>query len=226
MKEEFSRTEKVIGIDAVTKLNAAKVAVFGVGGVGGHAAEALVRAGIGRIDLIDFDTVSVSNINRQIVALHSTVGKKKVDVLKERFLDINNSLCINTYDIFYNEETEHLINLSDYNYIIDAIDSVSAKIHLIKSAYEKGVPIISSMGTGNKLDATAFKVADIYKTSVCPLAKVMRYELKKVGVKKLKCVYSEELPVIKATPPGSMPYVPATAGLILAGEVIKDIVSK
>ena len=226
MKEEFSRTEKVIGIDAVTKLNAAKVAVFGVGGVGGHAAEALVRAGIGRIDLIDFDTVSVSNINRQIVALHSTVGKKKVDVLKERFLDINNSLCINTYDIFYNEETEHLINLLDYDYIIDAIDSVSAKIHLIKSAYEKGVPIISSMGTGNKLDATAFKVADIYKTSVCPLAKVMRYELKKVGVKKLKCVYSEELPVIKATPPGSMPYVPATAGLILAGEVIKDIVSK
>ena len=226
MKEEFSRTEKVIGIDAVTKLNAAKVAVFGVGGVGGHAAEALVRAGIGRIDLIDFDTVSVSNINRQIVALHSTVGKKKVDVLKERFLDINNSLCIKTYDIFYNEETEHLINLLDYDYIIDAIDSVSAKIHLIKSAYEKGVPIISSMGTGNKLDATAFKVSDIYKTSVCPLAKVMRYELKKVGVKKLKCVYSEELPVIKATPPGSMPYVPATAGLILAGEVIKDIVSK
>ncbi len=226
MKEEFSRTEKVIGSDAVTKLNAAKVAVFGVGGVGGHAAEALARAGIGRIDLIDFDTVSVSNINRQIVALHSTVGKKKVDVLKERFLDINNSLCINTYDIFYNEETEHLINLLDYDYIIDAIDSVSAKIHLIKSAYEKGVPIISSMGTGNKLDATAFKVSDIYKTSVCPLAKVMRYELKKVGVKKLKCVYSEELPVIKATPPGSMPYVPATAGLILAGEVIKDIVSK
>jgi tRNA A37 threonylcarbamoyladenosine dehydratase len=226
MKEEFSRTEKVIGSDAVTKLNAAKVAVFGVGGVGGHAAEALVRAGICRIDLIDFDTVSVSNINRQIVALHSTVGKKKVDVLKERFLDINNSLCINTYDIFYNEETEHLINLLDYDYIIDAIDSVSAKIHLIKSAYEKGVPIISSMGTGNKLDATAFKVADIYKTSVCPLAKVMRYELKKVGVKKLKCVYSEELPVIKATPPGSMPYVPAVAGLILAGEVIKDIVSK
>lgn len=226
MKEEFSRTEKVIGSDAVTKLNASKVAVFGVGGVGGHAAEALVRAGIGRIDLIDFDTVSVSNINRQIVALHSTVGKKKVDVLKERFLDINNSLCINTYDIFYNEETEHLINLLDYDYIIDAIDSVSAKIHLIKSAYEKGVPIISSMGTGNKLDATAFKVSDIYKTSVCPLAKVMRYELKKVGVKKLKCVYSEELPVIKATPPGSMPYVPATAGLILAGEVIKDIISK
>jgi len=223
MKEEFSRTEKVIGSESVNKLNAAKVAVFGVGGVGGHAAEALVRAGIGRIDLIDFDTVSVSNINRQIVALHSTVGKKKVDVLKERFLDINNSLCINTYDIFYNEETEHLINLLDYDYIIDAIDSVSAKIHLIKSAYEKGVPIISSMGTGNKLDATAFKVADIYKTNVCPLAKVMRYELKKVGVKKLKCVYSEEPPVIKATPPGSMPYVPATAGLILAGEVIKDL---
>lgn len=226
MKEEFSRTEKVIGSDAVTKLNASKVAVFGVGGVGGHAAEALVRAGIGRIDLIDFDTVSVSNINRQIVALHSTVGKKKVDVLKERFLDINNSLCINTYDIFYNEETEHLINLLDYDYIIDAIDSVSAKIHLIKKASEEKVPIISSMGTGNKLDASAFKVADIYKTAVCPLAKVMRYELKKVGVKKLKCIYSEELPTIKATPPGSMPYVPAVAGLILAGEVIKDIIAK
>ncbi len=226
MIEEFSRTEKVIGADAVTNLNNAKVAVFGVGGVGGHAAEALVRAGIGRIDLIDFDTVSVSNINRQIVALHSTVGKKKVDVLKARFLDINNSLCINTYDIFYNEETDHLINLVDYDYIIDAIDSVSAKVHLIKSAYEQNVKIISSMGTGNKLDATSFKVTDIFKTSVCPLAKIMRYELKKIGVKRLKCVYSEELPTIKATPPGSMPYVPAVAGLILAGEVIKDIIKK
>ncbi len=226
MKEEFSRTEKVIGSDAINKLKNAKVAVFGVGGVGGHAAEALSRAGIGQIDLIDFDTVAVSNINRQIVALKSTVGKKKVDVLKERFLDINEEAIINTYPIFYNEETEHLINLSQYDYIIDAIDSISAKVNLIKNAYKDNIPIISSMGTGNKLDATAFKVADIFKTKVCPLAKVMRYELKKVGINKLKCVYSEELPVIKATPPGSMPYVPAVAGLILAGEVIKDITSK
>ena len=226
MKEEFSRTEKVIGSDAVNKLNNARVAVFGTGGVGGHAAEALVRAGIGQITLVDFDTVSASNINRQIVALHSTIGRKKVDVLKERFLDINNEANITTYDIFYNEETENLIKLNDYDYIIDAIDSISAKVHLIKSAYESNVPIISSMGTGNKLDASAFKVADIYKTNVCPLAKVMRYKLKKIGVKKLKCVYSEELPTIKSTPPGSMPYVPAVAGLILAGEVIKDIIAK
>ena len=226
MKEEFSRTEKVIGSDAVNKLNNARVAVFGLGGVGGHAAEALVRAGIGQITLVDFDTVSASNINRQLAALHSTIGKKKVDVLKERFLDINNAATITTYDIFYNEETESLIKLNDYDYIIDAIDSISAKVHLIKSAYKLNVPIISSMGTGNKLDASAFKVADIYKTNVCPLAKVIRYELKKVGVKKLKCVYSEELPTIKSTPPGSMPYVPAVAGLILAGEVIKDIIAK
>lgn len=224
MKEEFSRTETIIGSEALNKLKNAKIAIFGVGGVGGHAAEALSRAGVGQIDLIDFDTVSISNINRQIVALHSTIGKKKVDVLKERFSDINTDAIINTFPIFYNEDTQHLINLLEYDYIIDAIDSVSAKVNLIKNAYENNIPIISSMGTGNKLDATAFKVADIFKTKVCPLAKVMRYELKKVGVKKLKCVYSEELPVIKSTPPGSMPYVPAVAGLILAGEVIKDII--
>ena len=224
MKEEFSRTETIIGSEALNKLKNAKIAIFGVGGVGGHAAEALSRAGVGQIDLIDFDTVSISNINRQIVALHSTIGKKKVDVLKERFSDINTDAIINTFPIFYNEDTQHLINLLEYDYIIDAIDSVSAKVNLIKNAYENNIPIISSMGTGNKLDATAFKVADVFKTKVCPLAKVMRYELKKVGVKKLKCVYSEELPVIKSTPPGSMPYVPAVAGLILAGEVIKDII--
>lgn len=224
MKEEFSRTQAVIGIDAVNKLKNAKVAVFGLGGVGGHSAEALVRAGIGRVDLIDFDNISLSNINRQIAALHSTIGKKKVDVLKERFSDINSEAVINTYPIFYNRETEHLINLSEYDYIIDAIDSISAKVRLIENAYNMQVPIISSMGTGNKLNPTSFKVADIYKTSVCPLAKVMRYELKKIGVKKLKCVYSDEVPTIKCTPPGSMPYVPAIAGLILASEVIKDII--
>ncbi len=224
MKEEFTRTEAIIGSDALNKLKNAKIAIFGVGGVGGHAAEALVRVGVGQIDLIDFDTVSISNINRQIVALHSTIGKMKVDVLKERFSDINTDAIINTFPIFYNKDTQNLINLSQYDYIIDAIDSVSAKVNLIKNAYENNIPIISSMGTGNKLDATAFKVADVFKTKICPLAKVMRYELKKVGIKELKCVYSEELPVIKATPPGSMPYVPAVAGLILAGEVIKDII--
>lgn len=223
MKEEFSRTALVIGEDAVLKLKNSKVAVFGLGGVGGHAAEALVRAGIGSLDLIDFDTVSLSNINRQLAALHSTVGKKKVEVLKERFIDINPELVINTFPVFYDSETKNQFDLSKYDYIVDAIDSVKSKINLIVNATAVGTPIISSMGAGNKLDATAFKVADIYKTSVCPLAKVIRTELKKRDVKKLKCVYSEEQPKVRSTPPGSLSFVPSTVGLILAGEVVKDI---
>ncbi len=226
MTEEFSRTAAVIGDTALDKLQNSKVAVFGIGGVGGHAAEAIVRAGIGQIDLIDFDSVSLSNINRQIVALHSTVGKKKVEVLKERLCDINPLLSVNCHPIYYDETTESLFDLSSYDYIVDAIDSVPAKIKLIVNAQQAGTEIISSMGAGNKLDPTAFEVADIYKTSVCPLAKVMRYELKKQGIKKLKCVFSKELPLVKTTPPGSMSFVPSAVGLIIASEVIKDIISK
>lgn len=226
MTEEFSRTAAVIGEAALDKLQNSKVAVFGIGGVGGHAAEAIVRAGIGQIDLIDFDSVSLSNINRQIVALHSTVGKKKVEILKERLCDINPELSVNCHPIYYDETTERLFDLSSYDYIVDAIDSVPAKIKLIVNAQQAGTEIISSMGAGNKLDPTAFEVADIYKTSVCPLAKVMRYELKKQGVKKLKCVFSKELPLVKTTPPGSMSFVPSAVGLIIASEVIKDIISK
>lgn len=224
LKEEFSRTERVIGQDSLKKLANSRVAVFGLGGVGGHAAEALVRAGVGTLDLIDFDTVSLSNINRQLAALHSTVGRNKAEVLKERFLDINPNADIKVFPVFYNQDTENQFNLSSYDYIVDAVDSVSAKVTLIQNAAYCGTPIISSMGAGNKLDPTAFKVADIYKTSVCPLAKAIRTELRKRGVKKLKCVYSEEIPVIKATPPGSVSFVPSVAGLIIAGEVIKDII--
>lgn len=224
MKEEFSRTERVIGQAAVEKLSNSKVAVFGLGGVGGHAAEALIRAGIGRIDLIDFDTVSLSNINRQLAALHSTVGKRKVDVLKERYLDINPCATVNAFPVFYNKDTEDTFDLSAYDYIVDAIDSVDAKLSLIENATNSGTPIISSMGAGNKLDPAAFKVADIYKTSVCPLAKVIRTELRKRGVKKLKCVYSEEQPKVRVSPPGSISFVPSSVGLIIAGEVIKDLI--
>ena len=226
MKEEFSRTERIIGEKAAKRLDDCRVAVFGVGGVGGHAAEAIVRAGVGGIDLIDFDTVSLSNINRQLAALHSTVGQKKVEVLKQRFLDINPNLAVNTFPVFYGADTENEFDLAAYDYIVDAIDSVNAKLLLIENATKSGVPIISSMGAGNKLNPTDFKVADIYKTSVCPLAKVVRTELKKRGIKKLKCVYSEEIPLIKATPPGSVSFVPSAVGLIIAGEVIKDLIKE
>ena len=226
MKEEFSRTERIIGEKAAKRLDDCRVAVFGVGGVGGHASEAIVRAGVGGIDLIDFDTVSLSNINRQLAALHSTVGQKKVEVLKQRFLDINPNLAVNTFPVFYGADTENEFDLAAYDYIVDAIDSVNAKLLLIENATKSGVPIISSMGAGNKLNPTDFKVADIYKTSVCPLAKVVRTELKKRGIKKLKCVYSEEIPLIKATPPGSVSFVPSAVGLIIAGEVIKDLIKE
>ena len=231
MEEQFSRTELLLGTEGVLRLKNARVAVFGVGGVGGFAVEALARAGIGTLDLIDKDDISVSNINRQIVATHSTVGKLKTDVAKDRILDINPNAVVNTFHTFYLPETADMFDFTQYDYIIDAIDTVTGKIQLIMEADKTGTPIISSMGAGNKLDASAFRVADIYKTNVCPLAKVMRRELKKRGIKKLKVVYSEEQPLkinaetqdIRKAVPGSVSFVPPVAGLILAGEVIKDI---
>ena len=233
MEEQFSRTELLLGTEGVLRLKNARVAVFGVGGVGGFAVEALARAGIGTLDLIDKDDISVSNINRQIVATHSTVGKLKTDVAKDRILDINPNAVVNTFHTFYLPETADMFDFTQYDYIIDAIDTVTGKIQLIMEADKTGTPIISSMGAGNKLDASAFRVADIYKTNVCPLAKVMRRELKKRGIKKLKVVYSEEQPLkinaetqdIRKAVPGSVSFVPSVAGLILAGEVIKDISS-
>ena len=195
MEEQFSRTELLLGTEGVLRLKNARVAVFGVGGVGGFAVEALARAGIGTLDLIDKDDISVSNINRQIVATHSTVGKLKTDVAKDRILDINPNAVVNTFHTFYLPETADMFDFTQYDYIIDAIDTVTGKIQLIMEADKTGTPIISSMGAGNKLDASAFRVADIYKTNVCPLAKVMRRELKKRGIKKLKVVYSEEQPL-------------------------------
>lgn len=229
----FSRTELMLGREAMTRLATTRVAIFGVGGVGGYALEALVRSGVGSIYIADPDTVSESNINRQIIATSSTVGRYKVDVAKERAKEINPNVKINAERIFYSAENSHGVDLSAFDYIIDAIDSVSSKIELISRANAAGVPIISSMGAGNKLDPTAFKVADIYKTSVCPLARVMRTELRRRGIKKLKVVYSEEEPMkcvadednpqITRHAPGSIAFVPSVVGLIIAGEVIKDI---
>ena len=248
MLNEFSRSELLLGEDKVSLLKHKRVAVFGVGGVGGYVVEGLARTGVGSLDLIDNDTVSLTNINRQIIALHSTIGKDKVEVMRDRVLDINPNCKVNIHKTFYLPETAGEFNFSSYDYIVDAVDTVTAKIALVMKAQEKNVPIISSMGAGNKLDASAFCVADIYKTKVCPLAKVMRRELKKRGVKKLKVVYSEEQPTRpledmsiscrtncicppgakhKCTErrdiPGSVAFVPSVAGLIIAGEVIKDL---
>lgn len=230
------------------KLAGSRVAVFGIGGVGGYTVEALVRSGVGAIDLIDDDKVCLTNLNRQIIATRSTVGKYKVDVMKERILDINPKVEVNVHKCFYLPETKDEFDFTQYDYVVDAVDTVTAKIQLVMEAKEAGVPIISSMGAGNKLDPTAFQVADIYKTSVCPLAKVMRRELKKRGIKKLKVVYSQENPISpiedmaiscrencicppgaehKCTErraiPGSTAFVPSVVGLIIAGEVIKDL---
>lgn len=225
-KEWLSRTEALIGGEALDKLAQAKVIIFGVGGVGGYAFEALVRSGVGSIAIVDSDTVSESNLNRQIIATRSNVGRLKVEAARERALDINPEVKISVYPIFYSEETEKEINLADYDYVIDAIDSVSSKLRLIENAVSSDTPIISSMGAGNKLDPGGFKVADIYKTAVCPLARAIRAELKKRGIKKLKCVYSEETPA-KVTEgrraPASIATVPSAAGLIIAAEVIRDI---
>ena len=224
MSERFSRTELLIGKENVERLGRARVAVFGVGGVGGYAVEALVRSGVGTLDLIDADVVSLSNVNRQIIATEKTVGRAKVDVAKERALEINPDIKVNTYKIFYLPETAGQFDFTLYDYVVDAIDTVTGKLGLIMQAKEAGVPVISCMGAGNKLDAAAFRVEDIYRTSVCPLAKVMRRELKKRGVKDLKVVYSKEEPVKKGNQiPGSIAFVPPAAGLILAGEVVKDL---
>ena len=231
MKKDFKmRTGLIVGEDGLDKLKNANVIVFGVGGVGSFACEAIVRAGVGNITIVDFDDVDITNINRQIPALHSTVGRYKVEVMKERILSINPHCHVLTYDDFFLPETVDHFPFDEFDYIVDAVDTVTAKTKLVEIAQEKKIKIISSMGTGNKLDPTKLEVTDIYKTSICPLARVMRRELKKRGVKDLKVVYSTEKACApdnsdngKKAVPGSMSYVPPAAGLILAGEVIKDI---
>ena len=225
---QFERTEMLIGSDAIERLKSARVAVFGVGGVGGYAVEALARSGVGTLDLIDNDTVSITNINRQIIALHSTIGQYKVDVAKARAIDINPGIIVNTHRFFYTSQTENEFDFSNYDYIIDAIDTVSGKIALVENANRCNTPIISSMGAGNKLHPELFEVADIFKTSVCPLARVMRYELRRRNIKHLKVVYSKEEPIkiqsdSEKPVPASIAFVPSVAGLIIAGEVIKEI---
>ena len=232
MRESMERTAYLIGEEGVSRLSGKHVALFGVGGVGGYVAEALGRAGVGSITLVDKDTVSESNINRQIIALSSTVGRLKTEVAAERAKQINPDICVHTKNVFYLPETEKEFDFSTFDYVVDAIDTVSGKLSIIQRCMEAKVPVISSMGTGNKLDPTAFKVADISKTSVCPLARVMRRELKKRGIERVKVVYSEEEPKdSKAidkesgkTIPASIAFVPSVAGLIIAGEVIKDLI--
>lgn len=231
IKKQFERTELLFGSDAMEILKNSRVAVFGIGGVGGHTAEALVRSGIGAIDLIDNDEVCVSNINRQIFATVSTIGQLKTESAVKRLLDINPECKITVHNIFFMPETSGTIDFSQYDYVVDAIDTVTGKIEIIMRSEEAGVPVISSMGAGNKLDPTAFEVSDIYKTSVCPLARTMRHEMKKRGIKKLKVVYSKEQPFIPPERlsesgkriPASNAFVPSVAGLIIAGEVIKDL---
>lgn len=232
MLEQFSRTGLLLGEEAMDRLSKSHIAVFGVGGVGGFTIEALARCGVGSLDIIDNDTVALTNLNRQIIALKSTIGKYKVDVMKERILDINADAEVKCYKSFYLPENADEFDFSKYDYIVDAIDTITAKIDLAVRAQNERIPLISCMGAGNKLDPTKFEVTDIYKTSVCPLAKVMRKELKARGVKKLKVVYSKEEAVKpleskeitnKRTVPGSISFVPSVAGLIIAGEVIKDI---
>ncbi len=209
------------------RLKKARVAVFGIGGVGGYVAEALARSGVFSLDLIDKDVVSLTNLNRQIVALHSTVGRAKVDVMKERILDINPKAQVRTYECFYLPDTRDKFDFSQYDYVVDAVDTVTAKLELITQAKQSGVPIICSMGAGNKLDPTAFEVADISKTSVCPLARVMRQECKKRGLKDVKVVYSKEKPQGSGNDaPASCAFVPSVAGLVIASEVIKDLIAK
>lgn len=234
MKEQYTRTALLFGEEAIDKLKAARVAVFGIGGVGGAAVEALARAGIGSLDLIDCDKVSESNINRQIVALHSTVGMDKTHAATRRIADIDPDIKVVCHDIFFLPENAHEFDFSKYDYIIDAIDTVSGKLSIIEGAKNAGVPVISSMGTGNKVDPSRLCVIDIYKTSVCPLAKVMRRELKARGIKKLKVVWSDEEPRKTSAPgdahrravPASCSFVPPVAGYILAGEVIRDILGE
>jgi len=235
LTNQFSRTELLIGKEGMEKLKNSKVIIFGIGGVGGYVAEAIARAGVFNIDLVDKDTVSVTNINRQIIADHSTVGEYKSEVMKKRIALINPDAKVNTFNLFYLPETRDTFDLTKYDYVVDAVDTVTAKVDLALRCYENNIPIISSMGAGNKLSPERFEVADIFKTSVCPLAKVMRKELKKRNVKKLKVVYSkedaiiprvseEELPIGKKSIPGSISFVPSVVGLIIAAEVVKDII--
>ncbi len=226
----FSRTERLIGAEALQKLAQSHVIVFGVGGVGGYVVEALARSGVGSLTLVDSDRVALTNINRQIYATHKTIGRMKIDVAKERIAEINPQCTVHTLPLFYLPETAEQIDFSAYDYIVDAVDTVSAKIDLVMQANAAHVPIICAMGAGNKMDATAFEVADLYETSVCPLARVMRRELRKRGISHLKVVYSREEPIApkgeieEKTAPGSNAFVPAVAGLILAGEVVGDLI--
>lgn len=249
MLNQFSRTQLVFGEEAMQRLAGARVAVFGIGGVGGYTVEALARSGIGQLDLIDDDKVCITNVNRQLLATLKTVGLYKVDVAKERIADINPKCRVNTFKTFYMPDTEGEFDFSQYDYIVDAIDTVKGKLALVENAQKAGTPIISSMGAGNKVNAAAFEVADIYETSVCPLARVMRYECRRRGIKKLKVVYSKEKPIrpmedmsiscrrhcvcppgtrkctVRRDIPGSTAFVPSVAGLIIAGEVIKELTS-
>lgn len=232
MENQFSRTELLFGKAAMEKLANSRIAVFGLGGVGGYTVEALARSGVGALDLIDHDKISLTNLNRQILATRKTVGEYKADVAAERVLEINPECRVTAHKVFYLPETQGELDFTNYDYIVDAIDTVAGKIAIIENAVSCGVPVISCMGAGNKTDATAFAVADIYKTSVCPLAKVMRRELKKRGIQKLKTVYSKEEPFTAGGAengkriPASNAFVPSVAGLILAGEVIKDLIGK
>lgn len=223
VREELSRTAKLLGESAVSSLEQKKIAVFGLGGVGGHAAEALVRSGIGAIDIVDGDTVALSNINRQLIALHSTVGKNKTDVCAERFLDINPEIKLRKFPLFLNEETVGNFDFSEYDYVLDCIDDIPAKVLLALVCERLGVRLISSMGAGNKLNPMGFKAADIYETSVCPLARAMRARLRKAGVERLRVVYSTEEPVITERVPASCAYVPSAAGLLMASVVIDEL---
>lgn len=231
IQRTFSRTELLIGKENIEKLRNKKVAIFGLGGVGSFVTEGIIRCGIKNLILVDNDEISPSNINRQLYALQSTIGKKKTDLAKERCLDINPLANIQTFNLFYLEETQNQIDLSNCDYIIDAIDTVSAKLLLIENAKKLNVPIISSMGTGNKINPFAFQISDIFKTSVCPLARTMRYELKKRGynsktLKNLKVLFSTEIPASSIRPPASISFVPSVAGLLIASEVIKDLCNK
>jgi tRNA A37 threonylcarbamoyladenosine dehydratase len=235
MATQFSRTEMLIGSEGLEKLQKARVAVFGIGGVGGYAVEALARAGIGALDLVDDDMVDISNINRQIIALHSTIGQPKVEVAAKRIKDINPNIKLKINKIFYLTENKEQFNFKEYDYVIDAIDTVAGKISLIEQAVEAGVPIISAMGAGNKLDASKLEITDISKTHTCPLAKVMRKELRQRGISHVKVVYSTE-PALKPQmceanngkrqTPGSISFVPSVMGLLIAGEVIRDLLQK
>ena len=234
MDERFCRTAMLLGEEALDKLASVRVAIFGIGGVGGYIAEALARSGVGALDLIDSDVVSVSNVNRQIVALDSTVGKLKTEAARERIADINPNCKVRVHNVFFLPENASDFDFSKYDYVADAVDTVAAKIAIVRAAQDAGVKVISCMGAGNKLDPSAFEAADIFKTSVCPLAKVMRAECRKAGIKRLKVVYSKEPPVnprfevkdgVRRSTPGSAAFVPGAAGLLMAAEIVKDLIT-